>query len=476
MNGVFYGVATLPPSSQSIPPRPLSTNHRPSWRQEVIASIGLALPLASAQVAQAATGFVDTLMTGILGSEVLAAAGLGSILFMFLALLGINLVGSVSPLVAEVYGAKRFREISPITEQGIWLALIFSIPVTLFLSDAGPFLKVLGQDPTTIELAVPYLDAIAWGYVPAILFAVLQNFVSALSRPRPVLVIMAIAVAINAGANYVLMFGKWGLPALGVAGTGWASALTYWVMAIALLIYILWHKDFRCYQIGHTLYRFRWRQFRALVALGFPMACSSLCESGLFCTASLLAGQLGVTVLAAHQITLQTAALTFMVPLGISQATTVRVGQYMGQQNSKGAKMAGYVGIGLGIGFMGLMAIAFLTQPRLIIGAYLDIAAPENQSVVTIAVSLLAVAGMFQLVDGIQVIAAGALRGLQDTAIPMVIGIVAYWGVGFSVSYLAAFRWGFEGVGLWWGLAMGLAIAAISFTYRFYLLCEHQTQ
>lgn len=472
MNGVFCGVAILPPSPQSIPPQPCPVDHRSSWQQEVIASVGLAFPLAFAQVAQAATGFVDTLMTGILGSEALASAGLGSILFMFLALLGINLVGSVSPLVAEAYGANRFREIGPITEQGIWLALIISMPVTLFLSDAGPLLRVLGQDPTTIGLAVPYLKAIAWGYVPAILFAVLRNFVSALSRPRPVLVIMAIAVATNAVANYVLMFGKWGLPALGVAGTGWASTLTYWVMAIALLSYILWHKDFRSYQIGRTLHRFRWRQFRALAALGIPMACSSLCESGLFCTASLLAGQLGVTVLAAHQITLQTAALTFMVPLGISQATTVRVGQYVGQQNWRGAQIAGYVGIGLGIGFMGLMAIAFLTQPRLIIGAYLDRSAPENQAVVTTAVSLLAVAGMFQLVDGIQVIAAGALRGLQDTTIPMVIGIVAYWGVGFSVSYLAAFRWGLEGVGLWWGLAMGLAIAAVSFTYRFHRLCK----
>ncbi|NEP54946.1 MAG: MATE family efflux transporter, partial [Moorea sp. SIO3C2] len=166
----------------------------------------------------------------------------------------------------------------------------------------------------------------------------------------------------------------------------------------------------------------------------------------------------------------------FMVPLGISQATTVRVGQYVGQRNVLGAKRAGFVGIGLGMGFMGIMAIAFFTVPRWIIGAYLDISVPENQTVVTTAVSLLAVGGMFQLVDGIQVIAAGALRGLQDTAIPMAIGIVAYWGVGFSVGYLAAFRWGLEGVGLWWGLATGLAIAAVAFTYRFHLLVNDELQ
>lgn len=440
-----------------------------------MASVSLALPLASAQVAQAATGFIDTLMTGMLGRDALAAAGLGSTLFMFLALLGINLVGAVSPLVAESYGAERRKDIGPITEQGIWLAFMVAIPTLLFLVNAEPFLRLLRQDRAIISVTLPYLKAIAWGYFPVILFTVLRNFVSALSRPRSVLVIMAIAVAVNAGANYGLMFGHWGLPALGVAGAGWASALTYWMMAIALLVYILWHEDFRSYQIGRTLYRFRWRQFKTLARLGLPMAGSSLCESGLFCTATLLAGQLGVTVLAAHQITLQTAALTFMVPLGISQATTVRVGQYVGQRNVRGAKKAGYVGIGLGMGFMGGMAIAFLTVPRLIVGAYLDLSVPENQAVVTTAVSLLAVAGMFQLADGIQVIAAGALRGLQDTAIPMAIGLVAYWGVGFSVSYLAAFRWGWEGVGIWAGLAMGLAIAAVSFSYRFHRLCKART-
>ncbi|MEM9213173.1 MAG: MATE family efflux transporter [Cyanobacteria bacterium P01_F01_bin.150] len=462
----------MPLSRQSTAPRPSTVSRYSSWRQEVIASAGLAFPLAFAQVAQATTGFIDTLMTGMLGSDALAAAGLGAMLFMFLSFLGINLVGSVSPLVAEAYGAKRFQDIGPITEQGIWLALIVSIPITLFLLDAEPFLRLLGQKNTVIDLTGPYLRAIALGYFPAALFAVLRNFVSALSRPRSVLMIMAIAVAVNTGANYVLMFGKWGFPMLGVAGTGWASTFTYWVMALSLLVYVLWQKDFHPYQIGRTLYRFRWRQFRAIAVLGIPMGCSSLCEGGLFSAATVLAGQLGVTVLAAHQIALQTAALTFMVPLGIAQATTVRVGQYVGQKNPSGAKMAGYAGISLGIGFMGVMGVAFLTVPRLIIGAYLDISAPENQAVVTMAVSLLAVGGMFQLADGIQVIAVGALRGLQDTAIPMVIGIIAYWGIGFSVSYLAAFYWQLGGVGLWWGLAIGLAIAAVSFTYRFHALCK----
>ena len=475
LSGVCYGVSTLSVPTRSASPRPSVPDYRPSWRQEVVKSMGLALPLASAQVAQAATGFIDTLMTGKLGSNALAAVGLGSTLFMFLALLGINVTAAVSSLVAEAHGANQQRAIAPITEQGLWLALLVSMPTVLFLTHVEPCLRLLGQDSRIISLTVPYLDAIAWGYFPAIVFAVLRNFVSALSRPRSVLVIMVMAVGLNGLANYSLMFGKWGLPALGVAGTGWASTLTYWSMAIALLAYILLHPEFRAYQLFRTLHRFRWRQFRAIAVLGIPMGISSLFESGLFCTATVLAGQLGVTVLAAHQIALQTAALTFMVPLGISQATTVRVGQYLGQRDPQGVKMAGYVGIGLGMGFMGLMAIAFLTLPRLIISAYLDMSAPENQAVIATAVSLLAVGGMFQLVDGIQVIAAGALRGLQDTAVPMAIGLVAYWGVGFTTSYLAAFHWGWEGVGLWSGLAIGLAIAAVSFTIRFRLLCHRST-
>ena len=451
---------------------PSTRSGHPHWRFELRQCLWLSFPLATAQLAQAATGFVDTIMTGLLGSESLAAGGLGSTLFIFCLIFGTSIVSAVSPLVAEAHGAGNSQTIGSITEQGMWMALLVSLPLSLLLYYSVPLLQLLGQDPQIMALAVPYLKAIAWGYFPALMFATLRSFVSAISRPQSVLIIMVMATGINALANYILMFGKWGFPALGVEGTGWASTITYWSMAIALITYLLWQPEFRHYRLFLTLTRFRPRQFWAIAALGLPIGCMSLFEGGLFTAATFLAGQLGVTTLAAHQIALQTVALTFMIPLGISQATTIRVGQYLGSKNLRGVGLAGYVGIGLGIGFMGVMAIALLLFPRPIIAMYLDLTAPDNQSVIAMAIALLAVGGMFQLVDGIQVIAAGALRGVQDTNIPMVVSILAYWGVGLTTSYLAAFRWGWGGVGLWSGLAVGLATAALTLTWRF----RHQVQ
>ncbi|NER00347.1 MAG: MATE family efflux transporter [Cyanothece sp. SIO2G6] len=443
-------------------------SHQGGWSAEIIQCLGLALPLALTQVAQAATNFVDTAMLGMLGSSQLAAGGLGSMLFMFLWILGINVVGAINPLIAAAYGAGRSQAIAPLVEQGVWLAFFLSLPITGILLHPAPFLQHLGQEPQLIQQVVPYLQSIAWGYFPALLFAVQRNFVSALSQPRSVLMIMVVAVGVNAIANYGLMFGRWGLPALGIAGVGWASTITYWSMAIALTIYVLAQPAFQPYQLFTSLYRFRLQLFKQIVALGLPMGALALFEAGLFTAATVLAAQLGVTVLAAHQIALQTVALTFMVPLGISYATTVRVGQYWGQRNLMAARRAGYVGLGLGAGFMSLMAIALLLIPRSIISLYLDIGNPENQAVVQQAIALLAVGGMFQLVDGIQVIAGGALKGLQDTKVPMMMAGTAYWGVGLPVSYFVAFRWGWGGVGLWLGLASGLAIAALCLTGRFH--------
>lgn len=434
----------------------------------MIQCLGLALPLAFVQVAQAATSFVDTAMLGLLGSSQLAAGGLGSMLFMFLWILGINVIGAINPLIAAAHGAGQSKSIAPLVEQGVWLAVFLAIPVTGILLHPTPLLRGLSQDPQLVEQVVPYLQAIAWGYFPAMLFAVQRNFVSALSRPRSVVVIMIIAVGVNAIANYGLMFGRWGLPALGIAGVGWASTITYWSMAIALTIYVLIQPTFRPYGRFTRLYRFRPPLFRRIIALGIPMGVLALFEVGLFSASTILAAQLGVTVLAAHQISIQTVAMTFMVPLGISHATTVRVGQYWGQRHLVAARRAGYVGLGLGASFMALVAIPILLIPRSIISLYLDIGNPENQVVVQQAIALLAVGGMFQLVDGIQVIASGALKGLQDTKVPMIMAGTAYWGVGLPVSYFAAFRWGWGGVGLWLGLASGLAIAAITLTGRFH--------
>ncbi len=433
----------------------------------------LAVPLAGAQLSQAATTFVDTVMMGILGSQIIAAGALGAVTFQFLINVGSALVSAVSPIAAEAYGGGRVEQVGRVVRQGLGLSVILAIPVTLLIWHSGSLLRLLGQEPSNIVLAEAYLRAIAWGYLPGLGFAVLRSFVSALSRPRPVIVIMIGGTVLNIAGNYVLAFGKFGFPALGLAGLGWASALSFWGMFAALAIYILSQPQLRVYGTFANLYHFDSKVFGELLRVGVPIGVLAGVEGGFFTFVTFLMGQLGTVTLAAHQIALQTAVVTFMIPLGLSMATTVRVGQLMGQDNPTGARLAGFVGIGIAALFMTMMGILFWTIPGTIVSLYIDTADPANLAVVNLAKTLLGVAAMFQIVDGIQVTAAGALRGLKDTRIPLLIGIVAYWGIGLPCGYTLGLVLGFDGVGLWWGFAIGLAVAAGILTWRFSTAALH---
>jgi len=427
----------------------------------------LAVPLAGAQLSQAATTFVDTVMMGILGSHIIAAGALGAATFFLLLNVGSAIISAVSPLAAEAYGAGRVEQVGRVVRQGLWLSVILAVPMTVLIWHSGSLLRLLGQDPGNVALASSYLRAIAWGYLPGLGFAVLRSFVSALSQPRPVIVVMIGGTLFNVAANYVLAFGKFGLPALGIAGLGWASALSLWGMFAALAIYILSQPQLRVYGAFANLHQFESKGFGELVRVGVPIGVLAAVEGGFFTFVTFLMGQLGTVTLAAHQIALQTAVVTFTIPLGISMASTVRVGQLMGQENRKGARLAGFVGIGIAALFMAIMGILFWTIPGTIVSLYIDPANPANASVVSLAKALLGVAAMFQLADGIQVTAAGALRGLKDTRVPLLIGTLAYWGIGLPCGYILGMVWGFGGVGLWWGFAIGLAVAAGILTWRF---------
>lgn len=440
---------------------------RSGFLTELRSCLYLAIPLASAQLAQASTGFIDTIMMGVLGSQYLAAGGLGATTFTFLLLNSTAILSAVSPLVAEAYGQDDSVTVTQMTVQGLWIAGAITLPFSLIIWNAAPLLRVLGQEESTVLLATEYLQAIVWGLFPILVFTVLKNFVSALSKPRSVMVIMVAGVVLNAIANYTLIFGKFGFPAMGLPGVGWASTLSYWFMGVSLTLYVLLRSPFNHYPIWRSLFQIRPSLLRTILDVGFPVGLLATFETGLFSATTLLAGRIGASTLAAHHIALQTAAITFMVPFGISQATTVRVGQLMGQRNPGSARLAGYAGIAAGMAFMGTMAIVMMTLPQQIVGLYLNLSDPQNQEVIGVAIALLSVGAMFQLFDGIQVIAAGALRGLKDTRMPMLIGIVAYWGIGLTVGYLSAFRLGLGGVGLWLGLALGLFVAAIALTWRF---------
>lgn len=434
---------------------------------EIRASLVLALPLAGAQMAQSAIAFVDTAMMGQLGSQTLAAGGLGAISFGALLIIGSGIVAAVSPLAAEAYGAGQTQKVGQVIRQGFGLTVLVALPIMVLIWNMRSLLTWLGQPQELLAQTELYLRAIVWGYLPGLGFAVLKDFASAISQPRAVIIITICSVPLNIVGNDVLMYGKFGLPALGLEGIGWSSTIVLWTMFLAIALYIRSQRQFRIYGIFQGFPQFDRSLIQELLHIGLPIGIIAFVETGLFTVTTLLIGQIGVAPLAAHQIALETAGVTFRIPLGIAFATTIRVGQLVGQNNLRGARFAGYVGIALGAAFMCSTAILFWTIPRPIVALFLDVQDPANARVVELAQVLLGVAATFQLFDGIQVIAAGALRGLKDTRIPMVIGIFAYWGIGLASGYGLGMVLGWGAVGLWWGLALGLAVAAGVLTWRF---------
>jgi MATE family multidrug resistance protein len=295
----------------------------------------------------------------------------------------------------------------------------------------------------------------------------LRSFVAAVGQPRPVMVIVVLGTVLNVLGNFGLALGKLGLPALGLEGVALATVLAFGVMAMAMAVYIGWQPQLRRYCLLVQLPRLEGQELRELLQVGLPIGGLAAVEGGLFAVTSFLMAVFGTAALAAHQVALQTAALTFMVPMGVSMAATIRVGQLLGQGQYDVARRAGRVAIAIGGGFMGAMALLIWLAPRLIVALYLDISDPAQQPVVAMAASLLGVAAVFQIVDGIQVTAAGALRGLKDTRIPLLIGVMSYWCIGLVTGYGLAHWGGLGPMGLWWGLAAGLLVAAVTLSWRF---------
>ncbi|MCC5669269.1 MATE family efflux transporter [Nostoc sp. CHAB 5784] len=439
---------------------------------EVKKCLVLAVPLAAAQLAQSATGFVDTVMMGWLGSQTIASGGLGAVIFSFCLLIATGIVSAVSPLAAQAYGAGNREKVGTIVRLGLGISLVLGIPITLLLYSGGALLLLLGQDANTVALAEIYLKAIALGFIPALGFGVLKSFLSALLQPQLIIVTVVLGTLLDITANYVLMFGKLGFPALGLAGIGWASTLSLWSTFVTLTVYICNQPRFAVYGIFRPLSRKAFSlEHRRIIGeifhVGLPIGGLIAVEAGLFTVVTFIIGKLGTNALAAHQIALQTIAMSFQLALGISLATTVRVGQLVGQNDLLATRLAGYVGIAIAALSMGVVGITFWLMPKSIISLYIDINDPNNADVVVLAVKLLGVAAIFQIVDGVQVTAGAALRGLKDTRIPMLIGIFAYWCIGLFTGYTFGIWSGYGAIGLWWGLAIGLGIAAIIMTWRF---------
>ncbi len=433
-------------------------------------SIALSVPLAASQLAQSATGFVDTVMMGWMGPETLAAGGLAAALFMTLWVTGLGLTNGVTALAAEAYGQNDPHRLRRILNQGILLCLVISIPAIVIFSQGEALMLLSGQSLATARLAQTYLSAIVWGYFPAITFVMLRGVSSSMNSPRMPMVIAIVGLILNAIGNYILGFGKLGFPVMGLSGLAIATTATHWFMMISLLLYLLISPKFKV---------LNWRRFEVdgpllwqLIRLGLPIGISFAAEVGLFTVTTFLMGRLGVAVLAAHQIVFQTIAMVFMLPLGVSYATTIRVGQCLGQNDMNGIKRSAFVGMALGGGVMAIAATLLILFPKEVLSLYLDLSIPVNQALVPIATSMLTIAALAQILDGIQTTAAGALRGLQDTKVPMVLSFVAFWIVGLASGVALGFGLGWGGVGLWMGQSIGITMASLLFVMRFFRLSQ----
>lgn len=424
------------------------------------------MPVILSQLAQTTLGLTDTLMVGRLGETSLAAVALGNTVFFLLLFGGNGLMSAVAPIAAQAHGADDHSLPGRAARQALWLALFVSIPVTAFLLVVGDLFVHLGQPPEVAALADGYLDMIAWGYFPALAFTALRGMVEAVSKPVIVTILGVVAIGLNAGANAVLMYGYFGFPEMGVVGTGLASTLVFAAGFVALGAYIAFSKATRDYGVFRAMRTPDREMMRELIVVGWPIAGAWLLEAGMFSATAYLQGFFGATALAAHQVALQSAVFMFNVPLGISIATAVRVGQEVGRKDPSSVKWAAWMGIGCSVAFMSLSATAFLFFPRSLIALYVDVREAANDAVVAQAVMMLGVAGIFQLFDGLQVTTAGALRGLKDTRGPMIIGGISYWLVGMTTGVVLAFVLDVGPVGLWWGLVAGLAVAGVLLAIR----------
>ncbi|WP_138503620.1 MATE family efflux transporter [Nostoc sp. PA-18-2419] len=437
---------------------------------EIQACLQLAVPLVIAQILEAGIPLLDGVMMGLLNSQALAAGALGAVTFSTLASICRSTLSTVGATVANAFGAGKIERISCATSQGIWLAAIMCFPVMFLIWHFDSILMLTGQEQSNVLLAKTYLQSIVWGFPAALGFCILKEVSSALNRPQFLTVITITGLLLNAAANYVFMFGKFGLPALGLAGIGWGSTLILWLNFIAAVTWIYFDEYFQDYQLDCALFKFDREMFVDIFQTGWYLGLQYGAEVGVFTAIALFMGWFGTDKLAAHEIAVETESFVETVAIGISYAITMRVGLLKGQNDFKGVSIAAFICLGLITPFVSIVAIIFWLFPNYIVGMYLDISNLNNIEIVNTAISLLAVAAIVQVFYSIQAIAAGALIGLKDTRIPTLITMFAYWGVGLGGGYLMAFTLGLGAIGLWLGLLLGLLIGAVLLVGRFYFL------
>ena len=425
-------------------------------RREMRPMVRLAVPVVVAELGWIAMGLVDIAMVGRLGPEAIDAVGVGSVLFFAVVVFGIGVLLGLDTLVAQAYGAGRLDECHRWLFHGVGLSLMLAVPLTLVTAAVIATLDRWGLHPEVQRLATPYFSKIIWSILPLLLYTALRRYLQALGVVTPVMTALVSANLINVLANWLLVFGNLGAPRLGVDGAAWATCLSRVYLALFLFLAVLGHDRRHRTGLWDVPRRLELHRLRRLGALGLPAAVQVTLEVGVFAAVTALASRLAPATLAAHQIVLNVASVTFMVPLGVGSAGAVRVGQAVGRLDAPGARHAGWAALALGGGFMSCAAVVFVLAPHAILGWF-----TTDAAVIRVGVSLLLVAALFQLFDGLQGVATGVLRGFGDTRTPMLWNLAGHWFVGLPVGYVLCFERGWGVVGLWVGLSTGLILVGV---------------
>ncbi len=443
--------------------------HRPRLARELRETSRLAGPLVLGQLSAIGMNLIDTLLAGHLDAHTLGAVAVGTSIWSLAIVAAIGVMMALPPSVAQLHGAGRHAAIAPLFHQALWLTLALGVVLGLGVHFGGAWLvSRIGIDAPLVSDVIRFLHAVSYGAPALVLMFTLRGLGEGIGLTRPTMYFSVFGLVLLGPIGYVFMYGKLGLPRLGAFGSGAATALVLWLQALAFALYVARSRHYRALDLFAHWQRPDPSALLALLRLGVPMGVSLFMEASLFVAVALVIGSLGTDVVAGHQVALNVASVAFMVPLGLAMATTVRVGHAVGRGDAQGVRDAGRVGIGLTLFAQTISAGCMLLLPHAIASLY-----TTDATVIAVAAQLLVLAGLFQFSDGIQVAANGALRGLKDTRVPMIVTTFAYWCVGMPVGWWLAFRHGFGARGMWMGLIAGLSMAAVLLSWRFWRLARN---
>ena len=449
---------------------PATPPERAVWRAEIIETIKLAWPIALTQLGQIAMMTTDLALIGRLGDGAIAAVGLAHLILFVGFVLGMGPVSAVAPLAAQAFGARDPRMVRRSLRVGLWAAVMLGVPINVAQLWGEDILITAGQSSAAAALAARYLTGLAWSMIPAWCFIALRNFMGAVNRPEPALWVTIAAIPVNGLLAYALINGAFGAPRLDLLGAGLATTSVNVAMCAAAIWICYTCRPFKKYRVLGRFWRPDWELLRQLIAIGLPISGALMLEWGLFSSAALLMGWIGTTALAAHQVALQVATILFMVPFGISLAATVRVGHAVGRRDPVATRRAGFGAIALGAALMVAMTVIVVAFHDAIPVLFLGDDSGGNAATARLAATLLLVGASFFVTDGMQTIAAGALRGLNDTRVPMGFAAVSFWLIGFTCVYGLAFPGRLGAVGIWIGFSIAIATFAPLLIYRFHVL------